>query len=384
VALACVLLIAAGLLARSFQAAQSVPLGFNPHHVLIAEIYPTSTKYTSDLRRMRPFFDAVLEKVHSLPGVTDAAMNRDLPFNWDYGESDPFAVPGQSDPGPGREPTLDTQEVSPNYFRTLQIPLLSGRDFDSRDTLDSDNVVIIDKALAQRFFPGQDPIGKEIDHLSQWNGKRTCTIVGVAENVHHNTPDHQEAPFQGYFPYAQRFVGFEVLVVRTPGDPLTLIPAIRKAVASIDPDIPVVKLTTFEDLIAQKFVTRRLAVLLVSAFSGIALFLSAIGLYGVVAYSVSQRTRDIGIRVALGAQSSHVLELVIRQGLKLVGIGLVIGIAAGLIIVRSIDSMLYGVSGNDPVTLALAAFVLGLAALLACLLPALRATRINPINALRE
>jgi putative ABC transport system permease protein len=384
VALACVLLIGAGLLVRSFQAAQSVPLGFNPRNVLVAEIYPTSTKYSSDLRRMSAFFDRVLEKVQGLPGVTEAAMNRDLPFNWDYGELDSFIVPGQPDPGLGREPILDGQEVSPNYFRTLQIPLLSGRDFDARDTKDQENVVIVDKALAERFFPGRDAIGKQIEVNSAWNGKKACTIVGVTENVRHNSPDQQQVPFQAYFPHAQRYVGFEVLVVRSAGDPLSLVPAIRKAVASVDPEIPVVKANTFDDLIAQKFVTRRLASLLVSICSGAALLLSAIGLCGVLAYFVSQRTRDIGIRIALGAESPNILKLVIRQGLILVGIGIVIGILAAVILVRFIEGILYGVSGTDPFSLCAAVIVLGLAALVACLLPALRATRINPITALRE
>jgi putative ABC transport system permease protein len=206
----------------------------------------------------------------------------------------------------------------------------------------------------------------------------------VVPEIRHNSPDYQQAAFHAYFPSSQYNFDFEILILRSTGDPAALVPAIRKVVASIDPDVPVAKADTLDDLIDKKFVTRRLGVLLVSLFSGAALLLSAIGLYGVLAYSVSQRKREFGVRIALGAQSSNILKLVTRQGLKLVCIGLVVGILAALIFTRFIDSILYGVSGSDPVALGLAVLVLGLAALLACLLPALRATRISPITALRE
>ena len=384
VSLACVLLIGAGLLLRSFQAAQSVPLGFNPEHVLVVEIYPANPKYTSDLAQMHALFDQILEKVRGLAGVTEAAMNRDLPFNWDYGESDPFFVPGQPDPGPGQEPTLDSQEVSPGYFRTLEIPFVRGRDFDGADRSDRPNVVIVDESLAQRFFPGEDAVGKQIEVQSAWTGRKSWSIVGIVKKIQHNSPDHPQAPFQAYFPYAQRRVGFEILVVRTTGDPLPLFSAVRTAVASIDPDLPVVDAEPFGDLIAQKFVTRRLASLLVSICSAVAVLLSTVGLYGVLAYSVGQRTRDIGIRIALGAQSRNILGLIVRQGLNLVIVGLVIGMIAALVLVRFIESILYGVTSYDPIVLGSAALILGLAAILACLLPALRAVRINPISALRK
>jgi putative ABC transport system permease protein len=384
VALACILLFGAALVVRSFEAVQSIPLGFNPHHVLIVEIYPTSTKYTSDLARMHTLFDQILQKVRGLAGVTEAAMNRDLPFNWNYGESDPFFVSNQPDPGPGREPTLDPQEVAPGYFRTLEIPLISGRDFDIADTMDRPNVVIVDESLAQRFFPGQDAVGKQIEVLSEWSGKKTSTIVGVVKKIQHNSPDHQQAPFQAYFPYAQRWVGFEVLVVRTSGNALDLVPAVRNAIASVDPDIPVAGGRLFDDVIAQKFVTRRLASLLVSICSCVAVLLSAFGLYGVLAYSVGQRTREIGVRIALGAEWLKIVQLVTQQGFKLIGIGLIAGIVVALVCARFIEGMLYGVTAIDPISMLIAALVLCLAGSLACLAPALRAVRINPITALRE
>ncbi len=385
VALACVLLIGAGLLVRSFLATQSLPLGFNPHHLLTADINPTSKKY-ADMGRLRNLFDAVLEKAQQLPGVTDAAMNSEQPFEFTFGDpNSPFWIPEKSDPEPGKEPTMCAQEISPGYFRTLQIPLLKGRDFDAADRAGGQNVVIVDEALAQRFFPGEDSIGKQIQTRGASDGKKTWTIVGVAQGSRHNSPDHPLAQFQTYFPYSQRDNLYrQFLLLRSTGDPTVLVQAVRKLVAEVDPEVPVTQFTSFDDLIADRFWARRLGVLLVSIFSGAALFLSAVGLYGVLAYSVGQRRREIGVRIALGAQASNILRLVIRRGLKLVGVGLLVGIMAALIFVRFIESILYGVSGTDPITLGLAVLVLGLAALVACLLPALRATRINPITALRE
>jgi putative ABC transport system permease protein len=284
IALACVLVIGAGLLVRSFQAAESVPPGFNPHHVLTVGIYPTSTKYTSDLARMHALFNQVLDRVRSLPGVTDAAMNRDLPFNWDYSEPDRFSIPGQPGTDPEREPTLDAQEISSDYFRTLQIPVLSGRDFNTSDTMGRPNVVIVDETLARRFFPGQDALGKQMEVARPWSGKNAWTIVGIVKKVQHSSPGHQQAPFQAYFAYAQRWVGFEALVVRTAGDPSALIPAVRNAVASVDPDIPVIDAKPYDELVAQKFVTRRLSSMLVSICSAVALLLCTIGIYGVLSY----------------------------------------------------------------------------------------------------
>ena len=383
VTLACVLLIAAGLLVRSFAAAQRVPLGFNPHQILTAEVLLTSSTYEADGVKTRAFYDAVLAKVSQLPGVTDAAMNANLPLDYEWESRSPFTIDGQPDPGSGRHPLLDFQMTSPGYFRILQIPLLQGRDFNLEDKVDGQQVIIIDNALAQRYFAGQNPLGKVINFESE-EGVRHCTIVGVAPHVRYRSPGIQENPFQAYFPYSQWDYDGEVLLVRCQGDPNAQIVAVRNAVQSIDPDVPVPDIRTYDDLIAQKLVTRKLASTLVSLFSAAALFLSAIGLYGVIAYSVSQRRREIGVRIALGAESLRILQLVAQQGFKLIGIGLVAGIALALVCARLIEGMLYGVSAADPISLLSAILVLCLAGCLACLLPALRATRINPVTALRE
>ena len=383
VALACILLIGAGLLVRSFEAAQGAPLGFDPHQILTAELFLTSSTYEADAVKTRAFWDAVLTKARQLPGITDAAMNGILPLYYEWEYMMRFTVPGQSDPGNGHHPVLDFQMISPNYFRTLQIPMLKGRDFDAEDKTDGQPVVIIDEALAQRYFPSENPVGKTIDVESD-EGLRHCAIVGVVPHVRYRAPGTQENQFQAYFPYSQYALDAEVLVIRCQGDPNAQIAAVRKAVQSVDPDVPVPNIKTYDDLIAQKLVTRKLASTLVSLFSGAALCLSAIGLYGVLAYSVSQRRREIGVRIALGAESHKILELVAQQGFKLIGIGLVAGTVVALICAHFIEGMLYGVTAIDPISMLIAVLVLCLAGCLACLLPAVRAVRINPVKALRE
>jgi putative ABC transport system permease protein len=384
VALACILLIGAGLLVRSFEAAQRAPLGFNPHNILTAELVLTSSTYEADGVKTRAFYDAVLAKVRQLPGVTDVAMTDSLPLNiYDWEWPHQFTVDGQPDPGIGHRPVLTWQMISPNYFRTLEIPILKGRDFDEGDKVDGQQVAIIDDAVAQHYFNGRDPVGKVIN-VESGEGLRHCTIVGVVPHVRYRSPGTQENQFQAYFPYTQDDSTYQVLVARCQGDPNALIAAVRKAVQSIDPDVPVPNIKAFDDVIAQKLVTRKLASTLVSLFSGAALWLSAIGLYGVLTYSVGQRRREIGIRIALGAESLKIVQLVTQQGFKVVGIGLIAGTVVALVRARFIEGMFYGVTAIDPISMLAAILVLCLAGCLACLLPALRAIRINPVKALRE
>jgi putative ABC transport system permease protein len=383
VALACVLLIAAGLLVRSFQAAENVPLGFNTHHLLSALIGLNSVKYEMDGVRTRNFWDALMVKIRRIPGVTEAAMNSQPPLKWDWEVLFPFTIDGQADPGPGNQPALVWQMISSRYFQTVQIPILQGRDFDSQDTVDKPNVAIVDNALAQRFFPGQNPLGKGISVMTD-EGIRHCTIVGIVPHIRYKSPGHAENAFQAYFPYTQCDYDFESLILRSDLDLATLVPAIRNTVASVDPSVPIFEFKTYDDVVAEKLTARRLCALLVTLFSGAALFLSAIGLYGVLAYSVGQRTRELAIRIALGAQVNNILRSVGDQGIRIVCIGLLVGISVALVTARLIQGVLYGVSSIDLVTLLVSIVILALAAALACLLPALRAVRINPTKALRE
>jgi len=208
--------------------------------------------------------------------------------------------------------------------------------------------------------------------------------VGVVPHVRYTRPNYWQRDFQAYFPYAQYNGNYQVLLLRSSGDPRALMPHVRKLVASVDPDLPLTRIETLDDVMAKLYASERISALVVGLFSAAALFLSAVGLYGVLAYAVAQRTREIGIRIAVGARSSSILRLVIRQGLMLVGLGLGIGVVVELALSRVMSGVLYGVSATDPLSLVVAILVLGLAALLACLLPALRATRIDPIAALRE
>jgi putative ABC transport system permease protein len=382
VALACALLIGAGLLARSFLAAQSIPLGFNPHQVLTAEVYLTNAKYTSDKVRSRAaFWDDLLARIRQLPGAQVAGMDCNPPLKDGFEVMVPFSVEGQPDLGHGRQPILSWQAVSSDFFRTLQIPLLHGRDFGMQDRFDSQKVMIVDEALAEKYWPGQDAVGKMIK-LSGYTG--AYTIVGVVPHVRYLRPGQTESGVQAYVPYSQCERHDSVLALRVNGDPRLLVPELRKTIASIDPNVALGATSTYDDLISDTLLSRKLSLLLVTLFSGAALFLAAIGLYAILTYSVSQRRREIGIRIAVGAQTSNIVRLVMQRGLTLVVIGLLLGTLVSLGCSRLIESLLYQVRGNDPITLALAVLALCITAAIACLLPARRAARIDPIVALRQ
>ena len=379
VAVACVLLVGTGLLTRSFVAAQNVPLGFNPHQVLTAEISLTSAKYVSDLTRARAFWDEVLRRVRQLPGLESAAMNSDPPLKNGFEGMAPFVIDGQADPGPAHRPVLAWQMVSPDFFRTLQIPLVQGRDFTAHERSDSQKVIIVDQELAEKYWPGQSAIGKVIDLVDDG----AYTVVGVASHILYMSPGGADSGPPAYVA-ANDSDTLETLLLRGKGDPTALVPELRTIIASIDPDVAIGTICTYDEMVGDNFSSQKLSVLMVSVFSGAALFLSAIGLYGILAYSVNQRTREIGVRIALGADSLKIFQLVTQQGFKVIGIGLIAGTFVALACARFIEGMLYGVTAIDPISLLAAALVLCLVGCLACLLPALRAVRINPITALRE
>jgi putative ABC transport system permease protein len=382
VALSCVLLVGAGLLIRSFYATQTVDLGFNPNHLFKAGISLTSVKYVSDDAKTVAFWDELITKVRQMPGVTEAATDDAPPLAGHRWDISPFTVDGQPKPEPGHEPVLTPEAVSSGYFRTMQIPIVEGRDFNAGDTSDKENVVIVDAALAQHFFPGQNPIGKSI--RIRYTGNTQCTIVGVVPYVCDRTPGEEDIPFQSYQPYTQVVPGRGALIIRSDLSSSSLTSAVQQAVSSIDPGVPIYDGCAYDQMIAEQFVTRRLSTLLVALFSGATLFLSAVGLYGVLSYFVGQRRREIGIRMAIGAEARNIVRLVVKQGLWPVAVGLIVGILAGLLLARFIEALLYSVSAYDPVTVLLTVLVLGTVSLLACLLPAVRAIRINPAKVLSE
>ena len=391
VALTVILLIGAGLMARSFQALQRTPLGFDAANRLTADLYLTNANYSNE-SEYRQFFDHLLKRVKTFPGISSVSINSALPFmpSSPGTNLDGFWITGRPEPPQNQLPAWQVQFISPDYFRTMSIPLIRGRIFNEQDGPDSQKVVIISQSVAQSLFPDQDPLGKQIYDFHDRTGlkRNFYTIVGVAGSVQYDNPESQPTPFQCYYPYTQNTepnrVNFATLVIQTENNPALLTAPLRKVVADLDPNLAVSNIGQLRDVVAGAFAIRQLASMVVSAFSAVALLLAAIGLYGVLSYSVSQKKREIGVRIALGAQSTSILRLVIRQGLRIVGAGVLIGLVISLALSGVIAGILYGVSATDPLSIATSVLALGLTALTACFFPAFRASRIDPITALRE
>ena len=392
VALAVVLLAGAGVLLRSFWRIQNAPLGFKPDQLLTVSVSLPDVRYKADGKSIL-FFHQLLEKVRALPGVTDAATGVNLPFDDEDYESG-MHITGTPDAAPGQEQQAEMNFVSPGYFKTMGIPLLRGRDFGPEDTVGKPKTVIIDEELANRFFPGRDPLGQRIDDNQNGDdptGKTVppTTIIGVVGRTRNAAPGDEpgleKMPQMHLCAVQTSSYNSATLVVRAAsGDPLQLADSVRREVQSLDPEIPVADVATMNQNIAEKLTSRRLTMVLLGTFAMLALVLAIIGLYGVMALTVTQRTRELGIRLALGAQRGAVLGLILRQGASLVGIGLGLGLVAALAVGQLLKSFLYNVNGSDPLTLGIVTFTLAGAALLACWLPAQRATRVDPMVALRQ
>ena len=384
IALAVVMLTAAGLLLRSFWLARSEPLGFQPDHLLTAWFSLPGARYDSE-EKLTVFFAQLVERVRALPGVSAAAVSATAPFSGDESDGS-FHVTGTPPEPPGKGPTALFNSVSPGYFQSMGMPLLRGRDFAARDRLGQPMSVIIDESFARRYFSAQDPVGQHLDNNVA--GQPPMTIVGVVPHVHTEAPNEQsdlDRMVQVYFCSAQLPRLEMTLLVRSPsGDPARLIEPVREVVRSLDPELPLSQVRTMDEGVAADFVSQRSTAVLLGGFAGVALLLASIGLYGVMALSVSQRTRELGIRMALGAPRAAVLRLVLGQGAALVGVGLSVGLVAALASGRLLASVLYGITASDPLTLAIVPGVLGVAALLACWLPAHRATKVDPMVALRN
>jgi len=378
-ALALVLLAGAGLLLRSLAALGEVQPGFDPAGVMTATITLPQAQYKEPAKQIA-FFRAALSRLSSLPGATSVACGVPVPLSG-QGNSASFGIEGRpatpGDPGPHG----DLGFVSPDYFSVLKIPLRKGRVFTEQDTEDTEQVAIIDDVLARQYWPDEDPIGK---HLRQGQRGPWRTVVGLVGHVKHFDLAADDVKGKYYFPAFQRPVPFATFLVRTQSDPTRLTGAIRQAVQAVDPALPVSRMRSMEESVAESLASRRLIVTLLGAFSGIALLMAVLGLYGVISYSVAQRTQELGIRMALGAQRSEVLTMVIGQGLRLAGAGAIVGLAASAAIGGMLRSQLFRVSPFDPLTLGGTAAVLIGAALLASYIPARRATRVDPVEALRH
>jgi putative ABC transport system permease protein len=387
VALALVLLSGAGLLLKSFREVNRLAYGFNPDQLLEMSIALPKARYADDAK-ISQFFRLVLERVRALPGVASAAAAENIPFDGDEWDSS-VHMTGAPEAPPGKEPSAQVSIVSTDYFKTMGIPLIRGRVFGAEDKPGRNWSVIIDDSFAKRFFPNEDPIGKHIDNNQTLDKTQPpLTVIGVVGRVRTEDPTDafeklnmpQMYYFTEQFSYAQ-----QILVVRfASGDPMSFAETVKREVLAVDPDQPVSDVTTMRRAISNDMASRRLTMTLVGTFAGLALTLAAIGLFGVMALRVTQRTREIGIRLALGAQRPDVFRLIIANGLKLAAIGVAIGLVASFGLTRLLSGLLFGVGAGDPLTFCWVVLVLGGVALLANYLPARRATKVDPIVALHE
>jgi putative ABC transport system permease protein len=399
VAMTLVLLVGAGLLVKSFWQLQNVDPGFNPRNLLTMQISVSAG--ANEGQRVANFFEELQQRVGGLPGVGSVSVSNGLPFQG--ANQPPFVIEGRPRPEPGKnagspsgQPAWGAGEpggilyiASPGYFQTMEISLLSGRSFTSQDTRDSPPVAIIDEAFARQYFQNEDPIGKRL--LLAVPGSASHEIVGVARHVEHFNLEGQ-APVQSevYFNFNQiplqtlpQFVRRINLLVRSSSDPLSLAAPVRGEIFTLNKDQSVFNVRTMGQMLSQSVAARRFSMVLLSVFAALALALAAIGIYGVMSYAVAQRTREIGIRMALGAETGDVLKLVAREGLKLAAIGMAIGLAGAFALTRLMITLLFGVAPTDALTYTVVSLALISVSLLACYVPARRATKVDPLVALR-
>jgi len=381
VALSVVLLAGAGLLFRSFLRLQSVDTGFVSQQVLTARLTPSGTNYVNDGDYAK-FYKQVIEKVSAVPGVQDVGLINTLPLY--KGPTSGFRVEGRPVTTPDKWPSANYRVVSANYFRAMGIPVLQGRVYTDRDDENGQRVMIVNQKLAHEIFPGEDPVGKRITFGgTDANGQaRWFEIVGVVANVR-SLELREEPGAELYFSALQDFWPDMSLVVRSSVEPESLAGAVRKVVNEVDRSVPVAHVKTMDHVVSESITQPRFNLFLLALFGAVAMVLSAAGIYGVTAYTVTQRTHELGIRIALGAQVSDVLKMILSQGMAVIGVGLVVGLAAAFALMRLLRSLLFGVGENDPLTFAAITLVLVLVALLACYIPARRATKVDPLVALR-
>ncbi|MGH9747500.1 MAG: ABC transporter permease [Candidatus Acidiferrales bacterium] len=381
VALALVLVIAAGLLVRTFFHLLEVDPGFNSTRVLTFEMTLSGAKYP-DRDKVAALYRQVLDRLQNIPGVQFAGVASPMPMSGGQ-ESTAFMIPGRPRELNGFRTFASYTIASPGYFYAIGTPILRGRPFLDSDTADSQPVAIISKTLADEFYPGEDPIGKTIKLPP--NKYPTMTIVGIAADVKHFTVREKTGP-EFYVVYTQKpypdMLTMQV-AVRTQSDPRAVIAGAREAIRSVDPGLPIAKVSTLATLVSDSMTQPRFSMLLLTAFGALALILASIGIYGVISYGVAQRTQEIGIRLALGAQPRNVFSMVLGHGARLAGLGVILGFLAAFGVTRLMASLLFGVQPTDPITFVVVPALLMTVALLACYLPARRATRVDPMVALR-
>jgi putative ABC transport system permease protein len=378
------LLVGAGLLIRSYVQLQHVEPGFKSEGITTFSVSLPAARY-ADPASPRVFVSALLSRLEAEPGVEAATVAMGLPFTSDLDAITGFRHEGQAEPDSASMPTASMRIVSPEYFQTMKIPIRAGRRFDRRDTATSPEVVLINERTAQRFFSGQNPVGQQIRvsaELAREARSGPKTIVGVVGNIKYSGLD-EDTPAEIYLPYEQHPVDAFSIAVRTSGGRIASIPALRHAVAGLDPLLPLANIKSLAALVDASLAERRFTMLVLLTFAAIAVVLSVIGVYGVLAYLVGQRRREIGLRLAIGASPGDVVWLVVREGAALTLVGLGAGLGGALAAGRWISALLFGVTPADPVTLAIVVCALGGAAACAAYVPARRAADVDPSDALR-
>jgi putative ABC transport system permease protein len=388
VALSLMLLVGAGLMIRSLWQLSAVNAGFDPHNVLTMTMVVTGNKYSRPIDEIA-FYDRVLSKVRALPGVTSAGLIDTLPISQD-GSHQPVAIEGRPVQAMSEQPEVDTRSISAGYLTTMHIPLRRGRDFSSTDAPDRPATAIISESMAKRFWPNEDAIGK---HLTMtFNPGKVREVIGIVGDVKLTGLDTASSESTIYLPMSQTSAApyedwrpFSMqLAVRATSQPASVTSAVTAAIHSIDPTQPVVDVMTMDDLIATSLSQRRFSMFLLAAFAVLALLLAAVGIYSVLSFAVRRRVREIGIRVALGAETKDILRLVVTEGMRPALLGLALGVAGALALGHVVASFIYGIAPYDPLTFAAVAALLATVALLASIIPAFRAARIEPTRALRE
>jgi putative ABC transport system permease protein len=379
VACALVLLVGAGLMMRSFVKLQSVDPGFDPDHVLTGRVQLAGERFRAS-SAATAFFAQLLERVEKLPGVESVGAINWLPLAGE-GSATSYWIEGRPIPPPTSEFVADVRAVDSQYFRAMRIRVMRGEPFDARANTESPKQVVVNEAFARLHFPASNPIGEHV--LMPWDDTLRGEIVGVVADARHAGLDSVPRPMI-YWAMKQFPTNFMTLVVRTTGDPMRLAPAVAREVRALDPNQPFADAKPLDAYLSQSVAQRRFSMTLLGIFSGVALLLAALGIYGVLAYSVAQRTREIGVRMALGARYSTVASMVVREALGVVGVGLALGIGGALALTRVMTSLLYDISPTDPATFVGVTLALGAVAVLASYLPARRAARVDPIVALRS
>ncbi|MGC1105767.1 MAG: FtsX-like permease family protein, partial [Candidatus Acidiferrales bacterium] len=381
VALALVLFSGATLMVRSFMNVRDLDPGFRPAHVLAAETELPSPKY-DNISLRDAFFQQTLDRINHLPGVVAAGCITWLPLtNW--GGAGGILIEGRPTPPPSQIPIPNIRMISDKYIQAIGMKLIEGRTFDERDGANTPLVALINQTAAKKSWPGENPVGTRFRRNYPGDNHGWTTIVGIVADVRQAGLDVPPRP-EIYLPYEQHdYFAPSYLAVRTAGDPMSVANAVREQVWAVDKDQPVTHVMPLEQMLADYLAPRELQSSLLGGFAGFALLLAALGIYAVLAFSVTQRTQEIGVRVALGAQQSDILRGILGQGLKLAGLGVVIGVAGALALSQLLATLLFGVSATDPLTLAGAVAVLLAVTAAACYIPARRAMRVDPMIALR-